>query len=140
MCMGRAHDAHVRLVGALDVVDEPAPSGEQCGILAPRDPRADDGDGKRAGRHGAILAGAFTGMLDGIDGRARWPKVEVSITVQSSPGQEYHGSLIREARRKASLRSGGEGCGEASALAAAPVGNRSRLLEAVVRLGRAILW
>ena len=93
-------DAGVRLAGALDVVDEPAPPGEQGGVLAPRDPRADGGDRRRAGRHGASLAGGsvwtpdrFAEVPDGIDGRRR----EVSITVQPPPGEGGHGSLIREA-------------------------------------------
>ena len=75
------------LVGTVDVVDEPAPSGEQGGVLAPRDARADDGDGGRTGRHGAGLAGVFVRVLDGIGGRARRPESEVSIIVQSSPGR-----------------------------------------------------
>ena len=67
VCMGRTHDVRVRLAGALDVTDEPAPSGEQGGVLAPRDAGADDGGG-RGGRHDAALAGVFAGVLDGIDG------------------------------------------------------------------------
>ena len=41
----RANDPGMRLVCAFDVVDESATADEQGGVFAPRDARADGGDG-----------------------------------------------------------------------------------------------
>ena len=61
MCMGRAHDPRMGLMGALDVVDEPAPPAEQGGVFAPRDARADGGDERAC--HFVVLPGIRCGSL-----------------------------------------------------------------------------
>jgi hypothetical protein len=53
--MGRAHDPGVRLVSALDIVDESAASGEQGGVFPPWDARPDGGD-ESAGHIVVLLA------------------------------------------------------------------------------------